>query len=255
MSRTGEPEAERERAIPTQAESLELLKYRLAIRLALTDKLLLAVIVAVTAFFLNTALETRKADLQRQLANQRSQLDRQIEELKLQNARALLEAQTSQTRALESVKRDHQQQIEKVRGAQAEQLESLRAVIASRSSLGARRLAAYEAIYTGGVETSVALTMLAKTLSDIDVADIPNRRIRAILGFSAIWQKNRLFIGEHAVGKIEQFLQNVATHGVETGDAQALSQFQRDLENMLRRLRNDMQREIDAEQQQLRAGA
>ena len=73
----------------SKTKALERLKFRLALTLTITEKLLIAVIVAIAGFLLNRALETYKADLQGQVMRQKAGYDAQLESLKQQNAEAM----------------------------------------------------------------------------------------------------------------------------------------------------------------------
>ncbi len=239
----------------SSSRKLEILKFRLSLVLAVSEKLLIALLIVIAGYALNRALESYKADLQRQLTIQKSLLDQQLEVAKLDNSRKLFEAQTEQNRALENLRQSQQAQLEAIRGAQAQQLEAFRAVTASRSSLAQRRITAYETVYNRGVETSAVLAIISDPRTDLQPETAPQRRRGAIVEFTEVCQKNRLFLSDHVVGKIDQFLKGVPAERLVAADPQALEQFRAELERFLFRLQKDLRNDLDLEQRHLGGAA
>lgn len=228
--------------------ALERLKFSYAMRLALTEKLLIALIVAVAGFLLNRALETYKAGLQEHAVRQKAAYDQQLETLRRHNAEALSAAQAKQSKELETLRRDHQNQIEAIRGDQAQQLEAFRAAVAAKSDLAQRRIAAYEAVYQSGIKIATELAIIARRNPD-DAGDI---RRNLLLEFAAVWQRNRLFLGQHAISKIDGFIEQLRRDEIESGSQQSVAAFQRDVNNLIESLRRDMQAEIAREEAMMR---
>lgn len=141
------------------------------------------------------------------------------------------------------MRRDHQDQIEALRGEQAQQLEAYRAAIATRSGLAQKRITAYENVYRVGIKTSTELAILERR----GTAEAQNIQHGLLLEFAAVWEQNRLFLGPHSIGKINEFIARLREDSPGIGGAQSLATFRRDVNSVLDKLRRDMQTEIARE--------
>jgi hypothetical protein len=106
-----------------------------------------------------------------------------------------------------------------------------------------RRLDAYRVVYEAGVAATTQLELLSSETSEQSVQD----RRECIAKFVKIWQSNRLFLTDHAGDKVTQFLANLHKRELAPGGVAPIKEFQRNVEDLLVRLRRDMNEDIESE--------
>jgi hypothetical protein len=217
-------------------ERLEKFKLKLTILNTITDKFIIAVIIAICGYFLNRSIERYKSDLQTQLQLQRESHERAIEQLRLANSNAIAAANSAQ-----------EAKLEQFRTAQMQELEKLRAVLILQSSLSERTTSAYETVLNACEDL---IDHLARSFDA--TTNAAGQRRDAILRFQNIYRKNRLYLNDATTTEFDHLVYEMGPQGIMEGDRERITKFYDNADRATKHLRRQLRAEIEKQRQALK---